>query len=284
MILDLSASARKGVLALLAATIAAGAMFWWSMRDGSATAVRLQAAQEAARRIAGREPLSGRVERQQTANTELRANIATLKQQAGFTVAPRFQVPPDHKEPGKYFLNQFVTVRQALREKALARRIDSDERLGFPPDDKVPSDAEAPQLLAMLQLTEKALTVVLDAPDPVEWFDITHAKPYETGPANRPPLLLEYPLTLKVRGSLKTVLWILHRFGQREDKPGEYPLILRGLTIRSENTRAKDDIQQLEATYELAGMSFIDDLKREAAAGAPRSEPASRLSGMRARP
>jgi hypothetical protein len=266
---DISSAARGGIVALLAALVGAGGMVWWQWSDQPVVDERLAAAREASAKIAGKEPLKQRVDRQRAANLELRDNIAKLKTQAGFTTAERFKVPPTENEKGKFFLNRFVDVRQSLREKAVARRIESDERLGFPPDDRVPPDDEAQTLLDMLQLTEKALTVVLAAPDPVEWFDISHGKPYETGPVSRPPLLKEYPLTLKLRGSLKTVLWILHSYGTRSES--DYPLILRGLTITSSNNRVRDDVQQLEATFELAGMAFLADTGRSPAQAAPRT-------------
>jgi hypothetical protein len=276
---DLSSSARGGLVALGAALVAALALGWFAWSDQPEIDARLEAARAAAAKISGKEPLKARVERQRAANVELRSNIAQLKNEAGFRRDERFTVPPSEREPGKFFANRFVEVRQALREQAMRRRIDSDERLGFPPDDRVPPDSEAQQLLDMLQLTEKALRVVLDAPDPVEWFDISHGKPYETGPVARPPLLAEYPLTLKLRGSLPTVLWILHQFGTRSER--DYPLILRGLTIRSGNSKPKDDVQQLEAVFELAGMAFLADTTRDAVAAPP---PRERSAVMRARP
>jgi hypothetical protein len=276
---DVSSAARGGLVALLAALIAAGGLAYWSWSDTPEVDARLEAARTAAGKISGKEPLRARVERQRAANAELKVNIAQLKSEAGFHRDERFTVPPGEREPGKFFLNRFVEVRQDLREKAVRRRIESDERLGFPPDDRVPPDSEAQQLLDMLQLTEKALGVVLLAQDPVEWFDISHGRPYETGPVARPALLAEYPLTLKVRGSLTTVLWILHQFGTRAER--DYPLILRGLTIRSDNSKPKDDVQQLEATFELAGMAFLADAGRDAVA-APAAREHSAV--MRARP
>lgn len=266
---DMSSAARGGIAALLTALLGAGGMVWWTWSDQPAVDERLGAARQASAKIAGKEPLKDRVARQRAANAELRANIAELKAQAGFTTAKDFKVPPGENEPGAFFKRRFYDVRQALRDKAKARRIDSNERLGFPLDDKIPPNDEAQTLLDMLQLTEKALTVVLAAPDPVERFDISHGRPYETGPVSRPPLLKEYPLTLKLRGSLKTVLWILHSYGTRTER--DYPLILRGLTILSSATTVRDEVQQLEATFELAGMAFLADTGRTPAQAAPRS-------------
>ena len=257
---DISSPQRAGIAAMAAAILAAGGMCWYMWSDQPVVDERLETARAAAAKITGKEPLRERVDRQRIANTELRANLAELKRQSGFTTSESFRVPPGEREPGAFYLKRFVNVRQGLRDKADARRIDRDERLGFPADDRAPPDADAQPLLDMLELTEKALSVVLEAPDPVEWFKIAHDRPELTGPANRPPLLREYPLTLEVRGSLKTILWILHRYGQRAE--GDYPLILRGLKIESDNTKSKDDIQQLEATFQLAAMTFVSDEER----------------------
>lgn len=274
---DIAGSRRTGLAALAATVLAAGAMGWYGWQDQPEIAGRLEAAQAAARKIDGREPLRQRVDRQRAANAELEANIAELKQGAGFVRAPAYTIPPDEREPGKRFLNRFVEVRQKLRDEADKRRIERDERLGFPPDDRVPPDADAQELMDMLQLTEQALLVVLAAPDPVESFDISHGRPEETGPVDRPPLLKEYPLTLRLRGSLKTILWILHRYGQRSE--GDCPLILRGLAIKSDNSRVRDDVQQLDATFQLAAMSFIAEEKRGGGA-----KPAAARGPIKARP
>jgi hypothetical protein len=117
--------------------------------------------------------------------------------------------------------------------------------------------------MTMLQLTEKAVGIVLAANEPpLESFAITHERAVETGPAGRPVLLREYPLTLKVRGSLKDILWILHRLSQFEADGKDYPLILRGLVIQSENAKPKDNIQHLDAVFQLAGMQFLTPEER----------------------
>lgn len=263
---DISSPQRAGIAAMAAAVLAAAGMCWYMWSDQPVVDERLEAARAAAAKITGKEPLRARVDLQRGANAQLRTNLAELKTQSGFTASESFRVPPGEREPGNFYLKRFVNARQGLRDKANARRIDFDERLGFPADDRAPPDADAQPLLDMLELTEKALGVVLDAPDPVEWFKISHGKPELTGPANRPPLLREYPLTLEVRGSLKTILWILHRYGQRAE--GDYPLILRGLKIESDNTKSKDDVQQLEATFQLAAMTFVSDEERGVKAAA----------------
>lgn len=265
---DISGSQRAGLAALVAACIAAGVMSWWMWSDQPDIDVRLENARTAAKKITGKEPLRARVERQRKANAELSNNLTELKHQAGFTIKDSYRVPPDEREPGKFFLGRFINVRQELRDEADKKRIERDERLGFPPDDRVPPDGEVPQLLAMLQLTEKALRVVLNAPDPVEWFKISHdAQPNVTGPPSRPPLLKEHTLILEVRGSLKTILWILHSYGQRVD--GDFPLVVSYFKVDSDNTKAKDDVQQLEATIKIAGMQFLSDEERGLGATKP---------------
>jgi hypothetical protein len=117
----------------------------------------------------------------------------------------------------------------------------------------------------------------------VERYTVTHGAPVETGPVNRPPLLREYPLTLTLRGSLKTILTILHRLGQVDENGTDYPLILRGFSIRSDNTRARDEVQQLEAVIEIAGMQFVADAARGDATAPAGGTPAAVRPGV-ARP
>ena len=73
-------------------------------------------------------------------------------------------------------------------------------------------------------------------------------------------------MKLNVRGSLKDILWILHRLSQVEapaaDGKRDYPVILRGLLIESENIKARDNVQQLTAEFELAGMRFLSEEER----------------------
>jgi hypothetical protein len=118
-----------------------------------------------------------------------------------------------------------------------------------------------------------------------------------TGPAGRPPLLREYPFTMTVQGSLRDIQWLLHQLSadtptaaHREfdqllvtltDKlrnvvPGldvktmerhggsTGPLIIRGLTISSQNMKPLDQVSQLTAVIQLAGMDFLSsDERRE---------------------
>lgn len=261
---DISRPARKGLLALIGAFLVGGGLLAaiWYFADVDGAAQRAEQAAKASPQK-GREDLRRRIAAQTAANQGLRGTISELKQWAGYRVAPEFVVPAGHPQPGQFFNERFLAVRDGLRQKARDRSIDFVEDLGFPRREDVPPDAEAPFLLRMLQLTEKAVGIALDARDRVEWFQITHAgAAVTTGPANRPPLLREYPLTLSVRGPLIAILDILHRLSQVDAGGKDFPLILRRLTITSENTKARDEVRQLVATFELAAMEFVPDSER----------------------
>lgn len=248
---DLRSQRQLGITALATAVLLVAGGLWWVVDDEAQASVRLSAAQEEIAKLKGKEPLRDRVKQQIKSNAELRANIARLKLATGFITASRFRVPPNSQEPGKFFSDTWTSVRQTLRQEAERRRIEPDEDLGFSKADRAPAVAElAQERLDILQITEKALNTAFGAPDPIESYEIKHERPDE----GSMPLLKEYPLTLTVRGSLKTILWILHRFGSATD--GETPLILRGLEISSENVKPRDDIQILSATFVLAAMAF----------------------------
>lgn len=233
----------------------------WLVSDGGELAGQVEAAKSSLP-AGGKEELRIRVERQREANQNLHLTIEKLKKDASFEIEPRFQIPKDDKQPGYLFKRTFVEVRQGLRQKAEARRIVYDENIGFGADPEVPKDELAPYLMTMLQLTEKVVGIALDTPAPLESLTITHGKEIETGPESRPALLREFPLKLSVRGSLKDILWILHRLSQVEAGGKDYPVILRGLLIESENAKPRDDVQQLSAEFELAGMRFLSEEER----------------------
>jgi len=232
---------------------------------------------------------------QEKANRELTDTIRKLKEQASFQLQDKYLVK-GNPQPGYFFVTVRGPVIEKLKKRAEARGIDYDEWIGFgagknqPPDKAVPDDKDADFLLKMLQLTEKAVNIGLSTPSPLERLLVTHAdKEEETGPDQRPPLLREYALTLDVRGSLKDILWILHRLSLYERGGAkDFPLILRGLTISGENATPKDDIQQLDAVFEIAGMQFIPDEERQGRepASGPRRGPAvaAKTGQVRGRP
>jgi HAMP domain-containing protein len=266
---DLSSATRSGALALAVAALTGGVMAWWAWDQQPSASDRLQRAQAASRAIVGDEPLARRLEIQRTANEDLAATLATLKRETGFSISERFRLASGEREPGKVFA------------KANARSIAFDEQLGFADlvDNFVVPAEDAQRYMALLQLTERALDVMLDAKDPVESFKISHAAPQLDGPLSRPPLLETFPLTLQVRASHQTIMWILHKFGERDAKT--YPLVLRGLSIRSDNTKARDEVQQLSAEFRLAGMRFIPDDQRGDGASPRSDDPSHFRSGPR---
>ncbi len=247
--------------AVLGGTLLVCLLALWLVSDGGELAGQVAAAQSSLP-PSGKEELRTRVERQREANQNLHLTIEKLKKDASFDIEEPFQIPKDNKQPGYFFKQRFVEVRQGLRLKAEARKIVYDENIGFGADPAVPKDEFALYLMTMLQLTEKVVGIALDTPSPLESLTISHGKEIETGPESRPALLREFPLKLNVRGSLKDILWILHRLSQVEPGGKDYPVILRGMLIESENVKPRDDVQQLTAEFELAGMRFLTEEER----------------------
>jgi hypothetical protein len=279
MLPDLSLETRNVWLIFAGtAVVVLGAM--WYIWDGSdPLSDQVVAAQNEREKLAGnsKQDLHQRVELQAKANLDLRREIEKLKGECGFELLEKFTIPKSEIDPGYLFKRRFTEVRQELREKAKLRSIVYDENIGFGADDKVPDAAQAPYLMAMLQLTEKALTIAITTPQPLETMSITHGPAIDTGPDGRPVLLREYPLELKVHGGLKDILWILHSISQVDTNPPtaarkhDYPLILRGLTIQSENAKPKDFIYQMDATFKIAGMLFLSPEERDHLPGGARA-------------
>lgn len=265
MMPDVKKEERTGWLVLAAAAVVA-LVGLWVISDGGELA---EQAEQAHGRLAvgGREDMAIHVERQVEANQALRNTIEQLKGQSDFILADEFVIRPDERQPGYFFKRKFVEVRERLRNKAEARKIAYDQNIGFGADPAVPPDDQAPYLLTMLQLTEKIVGIAFDTEMPLESLAVTHGPAVDTGPVDRPVLLREYPLKLEVRGGLKDILGILHRISQvdspgKDGKRSDYPLILRGFAITSDNATPKDDISQLEAVFDLAAMRFISEEER----------------------
>ncbi len=218
MLPDLSIEQRNSWLVLGGATVVVLGVLWYVWDGSGPLGDQVEAAHIAREKISGssKQDMHQRVEQQRQANDELRRTIEKLKGESGFEVFAKFAILPSGDQPGYQFKRRFIEVRQALREKAAPRSILYDENIGFGSDDKVPDDIQAPYLMAMLQLTEKAITIAINTPSPLYSMSITHGPAVETGPENRPVLLREYPLELKVHGTLKDILWILHRISEVE--------------------------------------------------------------------
>ena len=264
---DLRKPLLIGWAVLAGVVLLCGAVLLWLGDEGDLP-TQLTAAEADQLKLAGPVDLAKRIAEQEQANTTLVQTIEHLKAETGLVVTAPFLVPAGHPQPGQYFNEQIAAVQDYCRPKAQGRSIAYQERLGFENTAKVPRDEDAPYLLTMLQLTRKAADVILSTPTPVQSFKITQPlkQAMVTGPAGRPPLLREYSLRLEVRGSLTDLLWILHRLANR-DGAGDYPLIVRKWTIDSKNYSPDNEIQQLDAVYEIAAMQFLTPAERTAKPG-----------------
>lgn len=249
--------------------ICAGAL-WWFSDDGGLGEAKAKAEEER-RALDGPVVLDKRIREQEEANRHLRDTIETLKAGCGFKLAEEYKVPAGHPQPGQYFNERMLAVQDRLRAKASERRVQYQERLGFERTAKVPTAAETPYLLAMLQVTDKAGGVILDIPEsakipPVERFAITQPVRSAdlTGAAGRPPLLREYVLRIELRAQLRTILWVLHRLAHVENEKDDYPLILRNLKIDGRNFQETAEVQSLDAVIEVAAMQFLTPEERAA--------------------
>ncbi|MEK7413836.1 MAG: hypothetical protein AAB263_11030 [Planctomycetota bacterium] len=297
---DVSREQNRGIIALVVAVILAGGGAWWMLDTQSEQNKKLIQARKSAAAVVGPKPLAELVEAVRAGNLRLRSNIATLKAgmemvleegsangpvaTAGFTVPKAY---PDR--PSEFYHRRFLAVRQDFiaRNDGGPWPIDFDPDLGFGAlANGYPPDKDAPALLGRLQLTNKVLGIMTgpDRVDRITRFDIETKSPVLAGPANRPPLLREYPVSLMADGGLPTIMQMLYAFSDRS--PGQYPLILRGLTIscNPKNRKpARDNVQQVHAQFDLAAMEFIRDSEREpgGAGGKARSGHGSSTSGAR---
>jgi len=246
-------------------------------------------------------PLSDQVGLQQQANHFLGQRIEELKKQTGLRTVPPFRAPPTEENPGVYLVAAYKQIREALDQIARDRHVaEYDSDMGFlthiaqgrPP----PAD-ELEHWNKMLQLITKACYLALNAPlnsiKEVRADFGGQARVDKTGPAGRPPLLYEYPFELTVRGSLHDVLWLLHELSadrvteeqgrmlawlqrvkrkidqarQQPEDESEFaeaigPLIVRGIRVQSENLLPEQNLQEIEVTFDLAGMEFLDNQQR----------------------
>lgn len=265
MMPDVKKEEQNGWL-VLAGTAAVLLIALWFISDGGELVERAEQSQ-AGLAVGGREDMATHVERQIEANQKLRTTIEQLKGDTDFILADEFVIKADERQPGYFFKRKFVEVRERLRNKAEAKKIVYDQNIGFGADPAVPDDRQAPYLMTMLQLTEKIVGLAFETPMPLETLSVSHGPAIDTGPESRPALLREYPLKLEIRGGLKDILWILHRISEvsppeKDGKRSDYPLILRGFLIRSDNATPKDDISQLDAVFDLAAMHFISEEER----------------------
>ncbi len=276
MQIDVRREAMQGWLVLAGAVVAA-LIAVWVMSDHGELEQRIGALQSAV--PTGGKRLSAHVADQVRANEHLRTTIADLKERVGFSLEKAF---PDQQifqsNPGFFFQTERDKAIDALFNRARDKGIaDYDRYIGFgtaervPPPSAPPSREDAPNLLRVLQLTEKAVKICLETPTPLQKLVVEpHGNAIRSTlvtPAGRPPLMREYELKLKIRGSLKDILWILHRLSPgREAAAQDYPLILKHLRLTSDNRTPGQTIQQLDLELTLAGMEFISEEERASAA------------------
>ena len=257
---DLRKPMRSAWLALAGTTVVLALVVLFLADRGDLPKTLAKAERDHLQRGGG-QTLSERISQSKAINDRLATTIEGLKRDTGFTVHSPFLVPVDDRQPGQYFKGQLFKVMDSVREVAARRSIAFDERdrLGFGVKKEVPDDREAQDLLTMLQLVDKCARVVLGTPTPIEKFDIdlpTDRKPVLTGPSERPPLLREYPFTLKVSASLPNLLAVLHALATVNGED-DFPLIVRSLSISSRNLRETSSVYILDAVIDLAGMQFL---------------------------
>jgi hypothetical protein len=283
---DVKKEKRAGWIALSAAlVVGALVVMWFSQDDGLSE--QLDQVRSAHAAMTGPEPFAQRIAKQQEANEALSRTIEELKRGSGFTAARDFRIEAEDIRkgfnPGYIFKDRFTGVRQKLNDIAAQKHIEYKEdnlNFGFGSDEKVPPDRDAPDLLIMLQLTEKAALIAFNTRTPIVKFNITHGTKKVTGPAGRPPLVREYPLTMEVTATLEDVLWILHALSQVKEpeagKPSEdYPLVLQDLQISAMNLTEKDEIQVVQAVFKIYGMQFLPPQERGKQGGAKGLTPAA---------
>ncbi|HYE08042.1 MAG TPA: hypothetical protein VEL07_21165 [Planctomycetota bacterium] len=166
----------------------------------------------------GKRDFARLISEQRHANGELARTIDDLKYESGMSANPYFRVPPGEYQKGVLFKDRLFWVQDRLRPLAKGRSVEFNEDLGFGQwAHDLPPDAMTPDLLLTLQVVYKAATIALSTTESnfVSIAIEPDLKPVLAGAKDR-PLLTEYPLTLKVVGSLKDILWVLHRFSQVE--------------------------------------------------------------------
>jgi hypothetical protein len=276
MQLDISKQVLQGWLVLGAAVICSliGLSVVW---DGGASAAQVQAEKDALN--GGPEDLAEQVQLARAANARLAETIASLKQGVGFNTEEAYQIASDpefQRQPEYFFVTKRNAILARLLKRARERGGEYEEYGGFglgqhrPPPETLPAPEEAIDLLRMLQITEKAVSICLETPTPLEKLLVVphgKVKPIDVAAPGRAPLLQEYRLTLNLRGSLHDLLWIVHRLSPGREAAGdEYPLILKDLKITSDNRSPVEDVQQLDCEITVAGMRFLSDEERQARA------------------
>jgi hypothetical protein len=305
---DIKREQRNGWLVLGAiAALSVISLGWYSYDDP--LAAKLESAKADYAKLHGPEPMSIHIKRQRQANQTLNQTIEELKHDSEAPAAEYFTITEKDLKSGEHeksiFNARYSAVRDECDEQARnfgLRNWEQHSNLGFSEKEQLPSDEDAPYMLTMLQLTRRAARICFssppgDEPDPIKSLDFIH-EPMQrrpTGPAGRPAMLTEFPLTVSFSATLPQTMWILWRFTvgkvdelQQPSKPedriedhkrlddngsprpwddGAYPFILQGITIKSPETEElKPNVTPnfyLTVTLHLAAMRFVSAATRD---------------------
>jgi len=317
---DVKKEQRNGWLVLgAAAMLSLVCVGWYSYDDPLAE--RLDKAKTDYNKMRGPEPMSTHIRRQQQANQTLSQTIEDLKKDSGALVADYFTITDADLRNGDHESSIFNAKYHAVKDECDAQAFafglkhwGEHSSLGFSDKEQLPTDAEAPYMLTMLQLTRRAARICFSSPPgevamPIKDLEFIHELKQRppTGPPGRPPLLTEYPLTVKFTASLTQTMWIIWRFSvgkvdelQQPSDPknriedsrggddsqashpwddGAYPFALQEVTIVSPVTEElkinEEPNTDLTVTLRLAAMRFLPSSNRDTAVPAGGRAPAA---------
>ena len=294
---NLSRERRTSWLLLMAAGLV-GSIAVAIAYDWGEAAEQLERARVHHQQIAGPADLADLIAQQQAVNRAVAERIAQRQDEVGIHPLVPFVIPRAGIDAPEYFQILYYTIREDLKNLAMNRGAVKhfDERLGFAfAQGRPPINDPIEQWLTMLQLVSKASYLAGQSRwreiESVEIMPIRAADGVERGAPGRPAMLVEFPFQMRIRGTLRDILWLLHELsadhsleptpaavalrdwrrnliGKLRDRAGIAiadddldqmigPIAVLGLSIEGGNLSPIDNLQQLEATFELAGMRFI---------------------------
>lgn len=295
---NLSRERRTSWLLLMAAAIL-GSIVVAIVHDWGEAAGQLEQAHTHHQQIAGPADLADLISQQQAVNSAVAERIAQRQEEVGIHPLPPFVVPAAGIVAAEYFQILYYTIREDLKNLAMNRGAVKrfDENMGFAfAQGRPPVGDPIEQWLTMLQLVSKATYLAGQSRwREIESIDITPiraADGVERGAPGRPAMLVEFPFQMRVRGTLRDILWLLHELSAdhsleptpaaealrdwRHDLIGKLrerariaiadddelddmigPIAVLGLSIEGGNLNPIDNLQQLEAVFDLAGMRFL---------------------------
>jgi len=227
--------------------------------------------------------LSELIRTQRSENLMLTRNLEELKRGVGFTIKHEFEVPDEElayaRQKGLFFHDRRNELIQKLDNRAHEKGIQGwDKNIGFAegvaavPARQPPPNDDADNLLILLQVTKRVVSICLETPTPlIDILVVPHGQSKAKiadlvrtiAPPGRPPLFREYTVNLKLKGSLSDILWVVHRLSPGRDEANvDFPLVLKSFTLTSDNVDLSKPIPQLSITMTVAGLSFLDDKER----------------------